>query len=114
MSSAAGFDPILLSQVRLGVISVLMTRESATFPDLRAVLGLTQGNLGAHLRKLEKAGYVEIIKEFVDRKPRTTTRWRPDTARRRPQPDEPPARQRTHRLRRLSPFRRAGTPWLKP
>ncbi len=68
------FDPVLLSQVRLGVISVLMTRTRATFPELRAVLGLTQGNLGAHLRKLEDASYIEITKEFVDRKPRTTTR----------------------------------------
>lgn len=68
----ASFDPILLSQVRLGVVSVLMTRGSATFPELRDLLELTQGNLSVHLRKLEEAGYVGIAKDFVDRKPRTT------------------------------------------
>ena len=66
------FDPLLLSQVRLGIISVLMTRAEATFPDLKALLGLTQGNLGVHLRKLEDAGYVAVRKTFVERKPRTT------------------------------------------
>ena len=66
------FDPLLLSQARLGVVSVLMTRSSATFPDLKALLGLTQGNLGLHLKKLEEAGYVSVTKSFVDRKPRTT------------------------------------------
>ena len=70
----AAFDPLLLSQVRLGVVTVLVTREEATFSDLRALLGLTQGNLGTHLKKLEDAGYVEIEKEFVKRKPRTTCR----------------------------------------
>ena len=66
------FDPLLLSQVRLGIISVLMTRKEASFSDLKGLLGLTQGNLGVHLRKLEEAEYVAVCKEFVDRKPRTT------------------------------------------
>lgn len=66
------FDPVLLSQVRLGVVSVLMTRGSATFPELRDLLDLTQGNLSVHLRKLEEAAYVSIAKDFVDRKPQTT------------------------------------------
>jgi len=51
---------------------VLMTRQDASFSDLKSLLGLTQGNLGVHLRKLEEGGYVEVRKEFVDRKPRTT------------------------------------------
>jgi len=66
------FDVLLLSQARLGIISVLMTRREASFSDLKVLLGLTQGNLGVHLRKLEEGGYVEVRKEFVDRKPRTT------------------------------------------
>jgi DNA-binding MarR family transcriptional regulator len=70
----AGFDPLLLSQVRLGIISVLMTRREAQFTDLKGILGLTQGNLGVHLGKLEEAGYVAVKKAFVDRKPRTTAR----------------------------------------
>jgi DNA-binding MarR family transcriptional regulator len=68
------FDPLLLSQVRLGVISLLMTRRELTFSDLKSLLDLTQGNLGTHLGKLEDAGYVSVRKEFVERKPRTTVR----------------------------------------
>ncbi len=68
------FDNLLLSQARLGIVTVLLTRRHATFSDLKALLGLTQGNLGVHLRKLEDGGYVATKKEFVARKPRTTVR----------------------------------------
>ena len=66
------FDPAFLSRARLGIISVLITVEGATFPELKELLRLTQGNLGAHLRSLEEVGYVVLRKEFVGRKPRTT------------------------------------------
>ena len=66
------FDPAFLSRARLGIISVLITVEGATFPELKELLRLTQGNLGAHLRWLEEVGYVVLRKEFVGRKPRTT------------------------------------------
>jgi DNA-binding MarR family transcriptional regulator len=69
--SSNDFDPLLLSKVRLGVVSVLMERRQATFSDLKQLLGLTQGNLGIHLQKLEEAGYVRIDKSFVNRKPQT-------------------------------------------
>jgi DNA-binding MarR family transcriptional regulator len=72
------FDPILLSQARLGIVTVLVTRAEATFSDLKEILGLTQGNLGIHLGKLEEAGYVAVTKEFVKRKPRTTARITPE------------------------------------
>lgn len=65
---------MLLSQVRLGVISVLVSRKEATFSDLKVLLELTQGNLTIHLQKLEEGGYVAVKKEFVQRKPRTTCR----------------------------------------
>jgi DNA-binding MarR family transcriptional regulator len=68
------FDPLLLSQARLGIVTVLVTRPDATFTDLQGLLGLTPGNLGVHLAKLEEAKYVEVVKEFVARKPRTTAR----------------------------------------
>ena len=67
-----GFDEVLLSQARLGVVAALMARRRATFSELKDLLELTQGNLGIHLRKLEDAGYVQVTKEFQDRKPRTT------------------------------------------
>jgi DNA-binding MarR family transcriptional regulator len=68
------FDALLLSEVRLGIVSILMSRREATFSDLKSLLGLTQGNLGTHLVKLEEAGYVVVKKEFVKRRPRTTCR----------------------------------------
>ncbi len=68
------FDPLLLSQARLGIIALLMTRRDATFSDMKSLLKMTQGNLGIHLQKLEEAGYVGVTKKFVDRKPRTTAR----------------------------------------
>jgi len=71
------YDPVLLSQVRLGIVTVLITRKDATFSDLKSLLGLTQGNLGIHLQKLEEAGYVATKKAFVKRKPRTTVRITP-------------------------------------
>ena len=71
------FDALLLSQVRLGVIAVLVERGTATFPELKKLLGVTQGNLGIHLRKLEDGGYVDVEKDFADRNPRTTARLTP-------------------------------------
>ena len=68
------FDPLLLSRVRLGIVTVLLTCKQSTFPNLKALLGLTQGNLGIHLQKLEDAGCVAVKKEFVKRKPRTSVR----------------------------------------
>lgn len=66
------FDALLLSQVRLGIVTMLLGAGPSTFPDLKRGLGLTQGNLGAHLRKLEEAGYVAVTRELVDRKTRST------------------------------------------
>ena len=68
------FDPVLLSRARLGIVTVLVTRPTATFSDLKDLIGLTQGNLGVHLKKLEDEGYVKVKKEFVKRKPRTTAK----------------------------------------
>lgn len=75
--SLSDFDPLLLSKVRLGIVSVLMGRKDATFSDLKQLLGLTQGNLGIHLQKLEEAGYVEVEKSFVNRKPMTRCQLSP-------------------------------------
>ena len=72
MSDELRFDALLMSPVRLGVISVLMTRKHATFSDLRQLLELTQGNLTIHLQKIEQAAYIKIKKEFVKKRPRTT------------------------------------------
>src|SRR5512138_3591432 len=59
---------------RLRVMAVLVALEpggEVDFTYLRDLLELTDGNLGGHLRKLEDAGYIAIVKTFVERKPRT-------------------------------------------
>ena len=62
-------DEVIHSRIRLAVMSILAGVESAEFTYLRDRTGATDGNLGAHLRKLEEAGYVEVEKRFVERKP---------------------------------------------
>ena len=60
--------------VRLQIMAALVTlapSEEVDFTYLRGLLDVTDGNLGAHLRKLEEAGYIAINKAFVERKPRT-------------------------------------------
>jgi DNA-binding MarR family transcriptional regulator len=60
------------SRVRLGIMSVLMVNDKAEFKTLKELLELTDGNLASHLAALEKAGYIKVKKQFVDRKPNTT------------------------------------------
>ncbi len=60
--------------VRLRIMAVLAALEDGNEVDfiyLRDLLKVTDGNLGAHLRKLEEAGYIAVNKVFVERKPRT-------------------------------------------
>jgi len=67
-------DRIIHQPVRLRIMAFLFAlreQEQVDFTCLRRELGVTDGNLGAHLQKLEEAGYVEIEKTFVARKPRT-------------------------------------------
>jgi DNA-binding MarR family transcriptional regulator len=62
-------DRLLEHRSRLGACLLLAQAEAMNFTRLRELLGETDGNLGAHLRKLEEANYIEVRKEFVDRKP---------------------------------------------
>ena len=62
-------DEVVHGRVRLGVLAYLVTAGSAEFGELRVRLQTTDGNLSVHLRKLELAGYVEVTKSFVGRKP---------------------------------------------
>ena len=60
--------------VRLRIMAALVTLDSGDevdFTYLRDLLDVTDGNLGAHLRKLEEAGYIAVNKTFVERKPHT-------------------------------------------
>jgi DNA-binding MarR family transcriptional regulator len=64
-------DEVIHSRIRLALMSILATVETAEFTYLRDRTGATDGNVGAHLRKLEEAGYVTADKRFKDRKPVT-------------------------------------------
>jgi DNA-binding MarR family transcriptional regulator len=74
---APEIDKVIHEPSRLKIMAQLYVIESADYPFLMKQLGFTWGNLSAHLSKLEEAGYVDIEKEFVDKKPRTTVRLTP-------------------------------------
>ena len=65
-------DPLLHSQLRLAVMSLLMTVESAEFTYLKEKTKSTAGNLSVQLDKLSEAGYIAIEKSFKGKKPLTT------------------------------------------
>lgn len=67
-------DPVIHAQARLRVVAALSALgegDRLTFPRLQEILRMTAGNLSVHLRKLERAGYVEITKTFSGRNPTT-------------------------------------------
>lgn len=71
---AGALDNVVHQRVRLGIASALAPEESLAFSDLKRILGLTDGNLSVHLRKLEEAGYVSRDKRRGKRMP--VTRYR--------------------------------------
>lgn len=62
-------DRIIHEPARLIIMSYLYVLDRADFLFLKQQTKLTWGNLSSHITKLENAGYVEVIKKFVDRKP---------------------------------------------
>ena len=64
-------DDVIHGRIRLGVVAYLSAVQSALFSELRDQVGATDGNLSAHLRKLEDANYISVEKSFVNRKPQT-------------------------------------------
>jgi DNA-binding MarR family transcriptional regulator len=70
----AELNEVIHQPVRLRIMAALVTLETGNevdFTYLRNLLEVTDGNLGAHLRKLEEAGYISVTKVFVERKPHT-------------------------------------------
>ena len=65
-------DPLLHSQLRLGIISLLLSMDSAEFTFLKEKTNSTAGNLSVQLDKLSEAGYIKIEKSFKGKKPLTT------------------------------------------
>lgn len=74
MTTLPGLDPVIHAQARLRVTATLASLcagDRIAFPRLQELLEMTAGNLSTHLRKLEDAGYVEIIKTHQRRTPVT-------------------------------------------
>ena len=70
-------DPLLHSELRLAVMSVLVELEEADFVYLRETTKATAGNLSVQLDKLSEAGYISVEKTFEGKKPRTIYRITP-------------------------------------
>lgn len=70
-TGALTLDRLIHERVRLGIVSSLAVNGRQTFTDLRDLLGITDGNLSAHAKRLEEAGYVECIKSYDGRTPKT-------------------------------------------
>lgn len=62
------------SRVRLGIMSVLMVNDWVDFTEMKKLLEVTDGNLASHSTALEKSKYIEVKKEFVGKKPKTSYR----------------------------------------
>lgn len=65
-------DPLLHSQLRLAVMSLLLTVDSAEFTFIKEKTNSTAGNLSIQLDKLSEAGYIKVTKSFKGKKPLTT------------------------------------------
>jgi len=70
----AEINRLIHEPARLMIMAYLCVVDSADFIFLMRQTGLTAGNLSSHTSKLEAAGYIEVVKEFVDRKPHTMLR----------------------------------------
>jgi DNA-binding MarR family transcriptional regulator len=74
MSDSSGFDRLIYERVRLGIMSALAMNDQLTFNELKSLFNASDGNLGAHARKLEEAGYVACSKSFEARRPKSIYR----------------------------------------
>ncbi len=70
----AKFDRLVYERVRLGIMSALAVNEQLTFNELKSLFDVSDGNLSAHARKLEEAGYIVCTKSFAGRRPRSEYR----------------------------------------
>ncbi len=70
-------DPILHSQLRLAVISLLISVKEAEFTFLKEKTNSTAGNLSVQINKLKEAGYIDVIKQFNNNYPQTICKITP-------------------------------------
>lgn len=69
--SARALDRVIHERTRLGIVSALAVNASLTFNELKKLVGVSDGNLSVHARKLEDAGYIACTKSFAGRMPKT-------------------------------------------
>jgi DNA-binding MarR family transcriptional regulator len=74
---ALDLDETVHQRVRLGALAILVEADRANFTYLRDTLGVTDGNLSAHLNVLVNAGLVRLDKRFIEGRPRTWVRATP-------------------------------------
>ncbi|MFC2442905.1 MAG: winged helix-turn-helix domain-containing protein [Capnocytophaga ochracea] len=67
----ADLDPILHSQLRLAIVSLLVSEERADFARIKEITKATSGNISVQIQKLETAGYITVKKSFKDNYPNT-------------------------------------------
>ena len=65
-------DPLLHSELRLAIMSILISVEEADFVYIKEQTKATAGNLSVQIDKLSNAGYISVVKGFSGKKPRTT------------------------------------------
>ncbi len=70
-------DPILHSQLRLAVVSLLISVKEAEFTFLKDKTNATAGNLSVQINKLKEVGYIDVTKQFKDNYPQTVCRITP-------------------------------------
>jgi DNA-binding MarR family transcriptional regulator len=70
-------NPILHSQLRLAVVSILISVKEAEFTYLREKTNATAGNLSVQINKLKEAGYIDVSKSFKDNYPQTICKITP-------------------------------------
>ena len=73
-----GLNPLLHSELRLAVVSLLISVENADFVYIKELTKATAGNLSVQLDKLQKAGYIKVEKGFKGKMPRTTCSITPE------------------------------------
>ncbi len=65
-------DKLLENRIRLGIMSALMVNKGVDYNNLKELLDVTDGNLASHLKALEKNELIDVQKQFIGRKPKTT------------------------------------------
>ena len=71
-------DPILHSQLRLAIMSLLIGVKEAEFTFIREKTNSTAGNLSVQIQKLKDAGYIDVVKQFKENYPQTTCKITPE------------------------------------